>query len=114
MDKAEMQRSVGSDAPCASASWSLNSLLEVGITRYGAEGGRELPHTHRHAFEFQYMLAGLSAYLDMVTGEEHVFRKGDFYVIEQGVVYAEIAAPHGNLVYKSSARKRQGPSGEYR
>lgn len=76
-----------------------SSLLEVGITRYGPEGGRESPHTHRHAFEFQYMLAGTSAYLDMLTGREHVFRKGDFYVIEQGVVYAQKSLPHTEILF---------------
>ena len=76
-----------------------SSLLEVGITRYGPEGGRELPHTHRQAFEFQYMLAGVSAYLDMVTGEEYLFRKGDFYVIEQGVVYAQKSEPYTEILF---------------
>jgi 8-oxo-dGTP diphosphatase len=74
-------------------------LLEVGITRYGPEGGRELPHTHRRAFEFQYMLAGVSAYLDLVTGEEYLFRKGDFYVIEQGVAYAQKSQPHTEILF---------------
>ncbi|MFZ0591364.1 MAG: cupin domain-containing protein [Bryobacteraceae bacterium] len=76
-----------------------SSLLEVGITRYGAEGGRALPHTHRQAFEFQYMLSGLSAYLDMITAEEYIFRKGDFYVIEQGVVYAQKSRPHTEILF---------------
>ena len=44
---------------------------------------------HKQAFEFQYMTAGLTAYLDLTTAEEYVFRKGDFYVIEPGVVYAQ-------------------------
>jgi hypothetical protein len=31
----------------------------------------------------------MAAYMDLTTGEEHVFRKGDFYGIEPGVVYAQ-------------------------
>ena len=66
----------------------------------GPEGLLDLshgPHSCSHAtpdavvkqaFEFQYMTAGLTAYLDLATAEEHVFRKGDFYVIEPG-------EPHG-------------------
>ena len=76
-----------------------SSLIEIGITRYGAEGGRELPHTHRQAFEFQYMVAGVTAYLDMVTGVEYVFRKGDFYVIEHGIVYAQKSRPHTEILF---------------
>jgi 8-oxo-dGTP diphosphatase len=76
-----------------------NSLIEIGITRYGEEGGREHPHTHRQAFEFQYMIAGVMAYLDMVTGAEYVFRKGDFYVIEHGTDYAQKSGPHTEILF---------------
>ncbi len=58
-----------------------NSLVEIGITRYENEGKLEPPHRHKQAFEFQYVTAGLTAYLDLGTAEEHVFRKGDFYVL---------------------------------
>ena len=76
-----------------------SSLIEIGITRYGAEGGTEPTHTHKQAFEFQYMTSGLTAYLDTVTGEEHVFRKGDFYVIEPGVVYAQKSGPNTEILF---------------
>jgi hypothetical protein len=40
------------------------------------------------------MTAGLTAFLlDLTTADEHLFRKGDFYVIEPGVVYAQKSAP---------------------
>ena len=70
-----------------------SSLVEIGITRYENEGMLEPPHRHKQAFEFQYMTTGLTAYLDLTTAEEHVFRKGDFYVIEPGTVYAQKSAP---------------------
>ena len=63
------------------------------------EGKLEPPHRHKQAFEFQYMTAGLTAYLDLTTAEEHVFRKGDFYVIEPGAVYAQKSAPGTEILF---------------
>jgi len=76
-----------------------SSLIEIGITRYENEGRLEPPHRHKQAFEFQYMTAGLTAYLDLTTAEERVFRKGDFYVIEPGVVYAQKSAPGTEILF---------------
>jgi 8-oxo-dGTP diphosphatase len=76
-----------------------SSLIEIGITRYGEEGGTEATHTHKQAFEFQYVTSGMTAYLDTVTGEQHVFRAGDFYMIEHGVVYAQKSDPHTEIVF---------------
>ena len=76
-----------------------NSLVEIGITRYENEGKLEPPHRHKQAFEFQYVTAGLTAYLDLGTGEELVFRKGDFYVIEPGVAYAQKSAPGTEILF---------------
>src|SRR5271166_4568432 len=60
----------------------FGALIEKGITRYENEGKPETPHWHKQAFEFKYLTAV----------EEHVFRKGDFYAIEPGVVYAQKSA----------------------
>ena len=76
-----------------------SSLIEIGITRYENEGKLEAPHRHKQAFEFQYMVAGLTAYLDLTTTEEHVFRKRHFYVIEPGVVYAQKSAPGTEILF---------------
>ena len=76
-----------------------SSSIEIGITRYENEGKLEQPHRHKQAFEFQYMTAGLTAYLDLTTAEEHVFRKGDFYVIEPGVVYAQKSTPSTEILF---------------
>ncbi len=76
-----------------------SSLIEIGMTRYENEGRLEPPHKHKQAFEFQYMTAGLTAYLDLTTAEERVFRKGDFYVIEPGVVYAQKSAPGTEILF---------------
>ena len=76
-----------------------SSLIEIGITRYKNEGKLEPPHRHEHAFEFQYMTAGLTAYLNLSTGEVHVFKKGDFYVIEPGVVYAQKSTPSTEILF---------------
>jgi 8-oxo-dGTP diphosphatase len=76
-----------------------SSLLEIGITRYESEGKTEAPYAHRQAFEFQYVTAGLTAYLDLSTGAEQVFRKGDFYAIEPGVAYAQKSAPGTEILF---------------
>jgi 8-oxo-dGTP diphosphatase len=76
-----------------------NHLIEIGITRYGPQGGCEPPHTHTQAFESQYMLSGKTAYLDTVTGEEHVFGAGDFYLIEPGVSYAQKSVPDTAILF---------------
>jgi 8-oxo-dGTP diphosphatase len=76
-----------------------SELVEIGITRYVGEVRVEAPHRHKQAFEFQYMASGLTAYLDLTTGEEHVFRKGDFYAIEPGVVYAQKSAANTEILF---------------
>ena len=76
-----------------------SSLIEIGITRYENEGKLEPPHRHQQAFEFQYMTSGLTAYLDLTTAVEHVFRKGDFYVLEPGVVYAQKSMPGTEILF---------------
>jgi quercetin dioxygenase-like cupin family protein len=76
-----------------------SSLIEIGITRYEKEGKLEPPHWHKQAFEFQYMTAGSTAYLNLTAAEEHIFRKGDFYVIEPGVVYAQKSAPGTEILF---------------
>jgi 8-oxo-dGTP diphosphatase len=73
--------------------------MEIGITRYENEGKQEPPHRHKQAFEFQYMTAGLTAYLDLTTAEERVFRKGDFYVIEPSAVYAQKSASGTEILF---------------
>jgi len=76
-----------------------HGIVEIGVTRYGPQGGTEAPHTHRQAFEYQYMLEGMTVYLDMATRDEHVFRKGDFYAIEPGVIYAQKSAPETEILF---------------
>jgi len=76
-----------------------SSLIEIGITRYANEAMLEAPHRHEQAFEFQYVTTGLTAYLDLGTGAEHVFGKGDFYVIEPGVAYAQKSAPGTEILF---------------
>lgn len=76
-----------------------NSLVEIGITRYGEDGGTEATHTHKQAFEFQYVTSGITAYLDTTTREEHLFRAGDFYMIEHGVIYAQKSGPNTEILF---------------
>src|SRR5215471_2812429 len=74
-------------------------VVEIGVTRYGPNGGIEPPHRHQQAFEYQYMLEGKTAYLDLTTREEHVFHKGDFYAIEPGVVYAQKSIAQTEILF---------------
>jgi quercetin dioxygenase-like cupin family protein len=76
-----------------------HDVVEIGVTRYGPQGGTEAPHTHRQAFEYQYMLEGNTVYLDVTARKEHIFHKGDFYAIEPGVVYAQKSAPHTKILF---------------
>ena len=76
-----------------------SSLIEIGITRYENEAKLEAPYKHKQAFEFQYVTTGLTAYLDLGTGAEHVFGKGDFYVIEPGVTYAQKSAAGTEILF---------------
>ena len=62
--------------------------LELGLTVYTTPTP-EQPHRHSEATEFQYVLAGLTEYLDLDDGAVHRFRTGDFYVIHPGTSYAQ-------------------------
>lgn len=62
--------------------------LEIGITSYN-QYAYEAPHRHTRTMEFQYMLSGMTQYINVETGEEFTFRKGDFYAIESDIIYAQ-------------------------
>jgi 8-oxo-dGTP pyrophosphatase MutT (NUDIX family)/uncharacterized cupin superfamily protein len=65
-----------------------DNRIEVGISHYAAAASEE-PHYHTQATEYQYMLSGMTEYLDLDSGETHIFRSGDFYSISQGTKYAQ-------------------------
>lgn len=62
--------------------------VEVGLTNYG-EYTTEPVHFHAEAVEYQYMISGWTQYMDVDTGEEFQFKKGDFYCIESNTTYAQ-------------------------
>lgn len=62
--------------------------LEIGITDYDTYTTEDV-HFHTDAFEYQYMISGWTKYMDVSTGEEFEFKKGDFYCIEKNVIYAQ-------------------------
>ena len=62
--------------------------IEIGVTDY-KEYTAEHPHTHKVAFEYQYMISGKTKYLDTDTDEETYYEAGDFYKIEPGTKYAQ-------------------------
>jgi len=66
----------------------VDENIEVGISSY-KEHAHELPHYHDEVSEYQYMLSGMTEYLDLDTKEIHRFVKGDFYVIRPFTKYAQ-------------------------
>lgn len=66
----------------------IDENIEVGISAY-KEYAHELPHYHDEVSEYQYMLDGMTEYLDLDTKEVHRFVKGDFYVIRPFTKYAQ-------------------------
>lgn len=62
--------------------------LEIGITDYDVYT-TEVVHCHTEAVEYQYMLLGWTKYMDVDTGIEYEFKKGDFYCIEKNTTYAQ-------------------------
>lgn len=62
--------------------------LEIGITDYDGYT-TEIVHYHTEAVEYQYMLSGWTKYMDVDTGDEYEFKKGDFYCIEKNTTYAQ-------------------------
>lgn len=83
----------------------FDEQLEIGVTAYEQEQA-EAPHFHERAHEYHLVLEGCTQYLDMDTGKEYMFRKGDFYVIRPKTSYVQrskngtkiffIKAPAGN------------------
>lgn len=75
-----------------------DSKLEIGITSYDSYS-HEASHAHAHAFEYQYVISGFTCYLDLDSREELFFRKGDFYIIEPGVKYAQKSKPGTAILF---------------
>lgn len=75
-----------------------NKNLEVGITRYN-EGGKEEPHYHSTATEYQYVISGSTTYFDLGSSEEHKFFQGDFYVIQPNTIYAQKSLPGTTILF---------------
>jgi 8-oxo-dGTP diphosphatase len=62
--------------------------IEIGITSY-PKYTAEFPHKHSQAYEYQYMISGYTIYFNLESKQEFTFKKGDFYMIEPGVKYAQ-------------------------
>lgn len=62
--------------------------LEVGLTSYESPTS-EAPHHHAGALELQYVLSGMTEYLDLDSGEVHRFITGDFFAIDTPTRYAQ-------------------------
>lgn len=65
-----------------------DSDLEVGMSTY-SESTVEPAHRHARAKEYQYVLKGMTEYMDLDTREVYRFVGGDFYVIYPGTSYLQ-------------------------
>lgn len=72
--------------------------IEIGITSY-SDFTCEKPHYHTQATEYQYMISGMTEYLDVETNAEYKFQKGDFYKIPTGLKYAQKSKPGTNILF---------------
>lgn len=72
--------------------------VEVGMTEY-KKYTVEKPHYHELTTEYMYVIEGKSRYLLCETKEEFEVRKGDFYLIRKGVVYAQKSLPGLKLLF---------------
>lgn len=75
--------------------------IEIGITEY-TEYKYEMPHYHKHATEYQYMLEGMTEYLNVDTYEKVVYRKGDFYAINPHTKYAQRSKAGTKIIFIKS------------
>ncbi|WP_423800711.1 NUDIX domain-containing protein [Neobacillus sp. SAB-20_R2A] len=75
-----------------------DSQIEIGITSYD-NFISEVPHYHLQAHEYQYMISGMTEYMDVETGEGYQFKKGDFYKIPPGVKYAQRSKPGTTILF---------------
>jgi 8-oxo-dGTP pyrophosphatase MutT (NUDIX family)/uncharacterized cupin superfamily protein len=62
--------------------------LEIGISSY-LTASHEVAHTHKTAKEYQYVLCGMTEYMDLDSGTVHEFIAGSFYVIYPGTKYIQ-------------------------
>ncbi|MBG0739019.1 cupin domain-containing protein [Paeniglutamicibacter antarcticus] len=62
--------------------------VEVGMSSYPVDTADQ-PHLHPQQREYQYILNGCALLLNLDTGQIHVLRTGDFYVVEPGVAHAQ-------------------------
>ncbi|WP_318507051.1 NUDIX domain-containing protein [Bacillus sp. T3] len=72
--------------------------IEIGITAYN-NFSYEKPHYHTQANEYQYLMSGMTEYLDVETGEVYQFKKGDFYKTPPGVRYAQKSKPGTTIFF---------------
>jgi len=72
--------------------------LEIGITSY-TDFHSESPHYHTQAYEYQYIVKGITEYMDVETGQEYTFHQGDFYVTPPGIKYAQRSQPGTEILF---------------
>lgn len=72
--------------------------IEIGITDYDVNT-IELPHYHSVVTEYQYVISGITMYMDLKTGEVFRFKKGDFFLIETNTLYAQKSTSGTRIIF---------------
>ncbi|HPX93440.1 MAG TPA: NUDIX domain-containing protein [Bacillota bacterium] len=67
-----------------------DTAVEIGLTEY-KEFSVEDPHYHDTVTEYHYVVSGWTKYLDIKKNIEYEFKRGDFFVIKRGTIYAQKA-----------------------
>ena len=72
--------------------------LEIGLTSY-LDYHPEPPHYHTQAIEYQYVISGMTQYMDIDTKEVFEFKAGDFYAIYPETTYAQKSKPGTKILF---------------
>ena len=72
--------------------------LEIGLTYY-SDHHPEPPHYHTRAIEYQYVISGMTQYMDIDTKEVFEFKAGDFYAIYPETTYAQKSKPGTKILF---------------
>lgn len=75
-----------------------DNRVEIGITSY-TEFTIEAPHWHTNQIEYHYLLSGSTKYIEIATGEKHIFNPGDFYAIMTGTCFEQESEPGTSLIF---------------
>lgn len=72
--------------------------LEIGVSNY-SKPTIEPAHKHSIATEYQYVIEGVTEYLDVESNEIYHFEKGDFYAIFPNTSYYQKTSAETKILF---------------